>query len=785
MKYYRELINSYVALNEAAQLDPQAKQLADTYISRATPNPIEVRELGGQIWKTEQNTVVFNGFTDFRKNKAIKVSGDRNPNYFDFVKMFSSGQEPQGEAAPDAQQEGAPEAQDPTAPQPGMLEQPGTEQGVFVEKSKFLSAIDRICKAVGLRCRKYKEEYDLRLASTKPGSLHYTISRTRFAVAECEDDDGICKATKDETLSTASKDAATKVLERAYNLLTKEDPLTLEEANFLKKNINISKTGQILVVDRFTGKGMMITQSKDRTTFLLDTLRDLSKTKMDPETNTPLNLMADTSNFLKNASVGAASNATIRGFFYEDVRQAAIQLNKCKELPEDKISGCQRKATEHFQKWLEKKDKLSEAFKELIDQYRQDGEVAIDLDNSLDMFMMNTIIQQFANGDMNKAEEALNKFSKIMLRLGQMGSSIRNPDGVIRSSTDVGGGRRADIIEVYSSREKAAEALNRMGLGEFQEMIRDMGDGTFGIGDSLKFSTEFKTVVFGRSSISTITGLVNGTGCDKSSNQEQCLKDAKEHMSMLTSTGLTKQNLSFVSRELEEVSKARDAIQNIPDINEYVTEDGKVRSRPSRTKFLESVIQNLNKEGLYGDLTQETRDEISAILSKSSKRDWKDVSQNIAKVLQMRKMENMLKSNDPQQQRAALTFMVGLAAFGGGASDNSMMSVVDAKSKSMYCSNQNNNLQKLFDTLKDKNFDFSKIKVNAGSFVLDEYKIDFDGNQTVCHVDTSVIERNSKKLTLERGSDPASAKNESNLILTYLKNQQKLLEQILSNYSQR
>jgi len=148
-------------------------------------------------------------------------------------------------------------------------------------------------------------------------------------------------------------------------------------------------------------------------------------------------------------------------------------------------------------------------------------------------------------------------------------------------------------------------------------------------------------------------------------------------------------------------------------------------------------------------------------------------------------MENMLKSSDPQQQRAALTFMVGLAAFGGGASDNSMMSVVDAKSKSMYCSNQNNNLQKLFDTLKDKNFDFSKIKVNAGSFVLDEYKIDFDGNQTVCHVDTSVIERNSKKLALERGSDPASAKNESNLILTYLKNQQKLLEQILSNYSQR
>lgn len=781
MKYYNQLVRSYLSLHEAAQVDPQAKQLADNYIKAANPNPVEVRELGGQIWKTPENKIVFNGFRDLRKGKNINVGGDtKNPNYLDFVKMFSSGQ-PSEQQPPEQEvdQQGQQGNLIPGLPPPELEKKP------FVEQGRFLSAIKKLCGKIGIKkCEKYAEEYP-KLAGVKVGSLHYTIARTRFAVAECDDEDGICKATKDENLSTASKEAATRVLERAYNLLTKEEPLTLEEANFLKKNININKSGQILVVDRFTGKGMMITQSKDRTTFVLDTLRDLSENKIDPETNKPLSLTSNTSNFLKNASVGATNNATIRGFFYEDVRQAAIQLNNCKTLPEDKIASCQRKATEHFQKWLEKKDKLTDAFRDLVDQYATDGEIAIDLDNSLDMFMMNTIIQQFGNGDITKAEEAMNKFSKIMLRLGQMGSSLRNPDGVVRSSTDVGGGRRADMIEIYSSREKAELALDRMGLSEFKDMVRDMGDGTFGIGDSLKFSTEFKTVIFGRSSISTITGLVNGTNCDKSSDMQQCLKDSQDHLNMLTKSGLSRSDLSFVSKELESVSGARNAIQKIPDINEYVTEDGKVRSRNSKTKFLESVIDNLNKEGLYGDLTQDTRNEISAILSKSSKRDWKEVSQHIAKVLQMRKMENMLKSNDPKQQRAALSFMVSLAAFGGAASDNTMMTVVDARNKSMYTSSQNNNLKPLFDALKDKNFDFSKIKVNAGSFTYGSYKIDFDGNQTVCHVDTEEIQKNSRKLTVARGEEPKPGISDSSLIITYLKNQQRLLEEILANYSQR
>jgi hypothetical protein len=781
MKYFKQIVNSYISLHEAAQLDPQAKQIADRYISAANPNPVEVRELGGQIWKTPENKIVFNGFRDLRKGKNVNVGGDtKNPNYLDFVKMFSSGQQPQEQ--PIDQESDQQNQQGNLIP--GIAPQ-DPEKKPFVEQGRFLSAIKRLCGKIGIKkCEKYAEEYP-KLAGVKVGSLHYTIARTRFAVAECDDEDGICKATKDENLSTASKEAATRVLERAYNLLTKEEPLTLEEANFLKKNININKSGQILVVDRFTGKGMMITQSKDRTTFVLDTLRDLSQNKIDPETNQPLSLTSNTSNFLRNASVGAASNATIRGFFYEDVRQAAIQLNNCKSMPEDKIASCQKKATEHFQKWLEKKDKLTDAFRDLVQQYSEDGEIAIDLDNSLDMFMMNTIIQQFAGGDITKAEEAMNRFSKIMLRLGQMGSSLRNPDGVVRSSTDVGGGKRADMIEIYASREKAELALDRMGLSDFKDMVRDMGDGTFGIGDSLKFSTEFKTVIFGRSSISTITGLVNGTNCQRASDVKQCEKDSKEHLDMLTRSGLRRNQLSFISKELEDVANARDAIQNIKDINEYVTEDGKVRTRLSKTKFLESVIDNLNKEGLYGDLTQDTRSEIASILNKSSKRDWKEVSQHIAKVLQMRKMENMLRSNDPNQQKAALSFMVGLGAFGGGASDNTMMTVVDARSRSMYTSSQNNNLKPLFDALKDENFDYSKIKVNAGSFTYGPYKIDFDGNQTVCHVDTSVIERNSKKLTLAQGMDPIPSRTDAGLILTYLKNQQKLLEEILANYSQR
>jgi len=781
MKYFKQIINSYISLHEAAQLDPQAKQIADRYISAANPNPVEVRELGGQIWKTPENKIVFNGFRDLRKGKNINVGGDtKNPNYLDFVKMFSSGQQ--------SQEQPVDQELDQQNQQGNLI--PGIpfqepEKKPFVEQGKFLSAIKRLCGKIGIKkCEKYAQDYP-KLAGVNAGSLHYTISRTRFAVAACDDEDGICKATKDENLSTESKDAATRVLERAYNLLTKEEPLTLEESNFLKKNININKSGQILVVDRFTGKGMMITQTKDRTTFVLDTLRDLSQNKIDPETNQPLNLTSNSANFLKNASVGAASNATIRGFFYEDVRQAAIQLNNCKSMPEDKIASCQKKATEHFQKWLEKKDKLTDAFRDLVQQYSEDGEIAIDLDNSLDMFMMNTIIQQFAGGDITKAEEAMNKFSKIMLRLGQMGSSLRNPDGVVRSSTDVGGGKRADMIEIYSSREKAELALDRMGLSEFKDMVRDMGDGTFGIGDSLKFSTEFKTVIFGRSSISTITGLVNGTNCKKAYDVKQCEKDSRDHLNMLTRSGIKRSDLQFVSKELEDVAKARDTIENIKDINEYVTEDGIVRSRLSKNKFLESVIDNLNKEGLYGDLTQDTRDEIASILNKSSKREWKEVSQHIAKVLQMRKMENMFRSNDPQQQRAALSFMVGLGAFGGGASDNTMMTVVDARSRSMYTSSQNNNLKPLFDALKDENFDFSKIKVNAGSFTYGPYKIDFDGNQTVCHVDTSVIERNSKKMALAQGMEPVPGREDAGLILNYLKNQQKLLEEFLTNYSQR
>ena len=138
MDYFQELLLSYqkiknrtfrvsFPIDEAVQLDPQAKALADQYITQAQSvqnqpppnNKITVPQIPGSfIWIAQEGKArgqpVFDGFPN-AGGRALAVAGTGNAkqNYNDFIKLLTSEQEGQPKDK-GAEQQNAPTQESPT-----------------------------------------------------------------------------------------------------------------------------------------------------------------------------------------------------------------------------------------------------------------------------------------------------------------------------------------------------------------------------------------------------------------------------------------------------------------------------------------------------------------------------------------------------------------------------------------------------------------------------------------------------------------------------------------------
>jgi hypothetical protein len=796
MKYFTELLESYSRLKKrkltllseivypsTASRNNPAEAEASTHLRNAKAvKPLPTNHKPYQV--SGKNIVIFysNNAGIWKASRAdargaalggkLQVpaeSGTDTPSK-ELIKMFGEGQPTSKKS-----EMGMDVEQGQTSAKPGgaagMPLQPAEtypwiEGPAIIDQSAYERTVDLICKEDKKKCKQYKQEYWRLLNDGKSGTVGYTVSRTRATIKECDDD--ICISEINENESTRAKESAGRTIQKALRLLSKESPLSLEEADWLKKNINVSKKNQIIIIDRLTGEGILITQ--ERTTLLLDFLKDSSKLKTDPHTNEPLNLQGDSKLFLDNAGAVGGAKSTVRGFFFEDVTEATIKMDQCKDLEGPALNSCEREATKIFEKYLENKTKVIDSFQDLIDHYSKDGEVSIDLRNELDRFLMS-----IADGRSENATKSFQIFVNKIQRLAVIGTRLRNPKGVERSSLDVGFNRKADLKELYNTREDAVRALEAMGLGDLAEEGRIVQrlDGKFEIGNSLKFSTGMEEVILGQAAASNIKGALNGTACNDpktlgtfnkkygdASGAAECAKAVDNQKRFWKESGITDSDLTFITREFNQYEREAKLFENLPEIQEYLNKDGTVSSRFPRKLFLNTFKDHLIKNGSYGGLQQDMVNEIESILAGSSRRPWPEVAANIAKVAQKRRLENMYQSSDPKEKERAVSFVAGLAVFGGGSVDNSMLTVVDGFKGDMYVTDQNRTLSQFVNLLKNrKAMKDAKIKFNHGSFVFGDeetgkFVISFDGSQSSCVADMNTITRSSRKFSSQRGADP-------------------------------
>lgn len=788
MKYFTELLESYSRLKkrtlkllEEAQPDPDAKAKADDYIAKALnarnfvspTNRIYIENTKAQIWASKKTQEIF---TTLFSGATTDVNPATNPEgYNKFLNYFSNNKNVKDSSPEGSQSKVDGSVSDGTGVVQSEEGYPWIEGAALIDENAFNKTVDIICKNDKTKCEEFKLNYWRFLNSGKPGTIAYTISRTRARVKECDDTDDICKSEIKENESTVAKESAGRTIQKALRLLTKQSTLSLEESDWLKKNINISKKNQILVIDRLTGEGILITQ--ERTTTLIDFLKAASQIKVDPSTDKPLNLQGDSKLFLDNAGSIGGANSTVRGFFFEDVTEASIKIDQCKDLEGPELGACEREAAKVFEKYADKKDRVVQALEALIEHYSKDGEVSIDLRNSLDRFLM-----EIVNGRSEDAIKSFRIFANKIQRLAVIGTRLRGPKGVERSSLDVGFNRKADLKELYNTREDAAKALQAMGLGDLVDKNRivERPDGKFEIGNSLKFSTSMEEVDLGQAAVSNIKGALDGSICNDpktlgtfkrkygdASGATECARAAENQKRFWRENGITNSDLKFMTKEFDQYEEEKKIFEDLPEIQQYLNKNGTVSSRLPREKLLQTFVDHLTKNGSYGGLQQDMVDEIQAILAKSSRRPWPEVAANLAKVAQKRRLENMYQSSDPRERERAVSFVAGLAVFGGGSVDNSMLTVVDGFKGDMYVTDQNRILAPFVDLLKNREaMQNAKIHFNHGSFVFGDketgrFVINFDGSQSSCIADTDVVKKSSRRFSSQRGTDPEQKRTDA------------------------
>jgi len=773
MKYFTELLESYSKLKKRTlklleaskvQLDPNAKAAADQFIGQAKSkkitidNPVTVihpqtkQQIGviySSVDKKKNPTVVFDGFpSPFGKRaRAVEGTAQSGQNYNDFVALLSSKESIQKDTAPGGEVSKNSADVQPTETVPFQPKYSWIDGNAFIDQASYERAIERVCSKSKKECNELKNAYSVFLNSGETGGVAYTISRTRYMVQGCtETNDPICKPTSNPNDDISSKQAAAQTLQKGLKLLTKEGPLTDSEKTFLERNINLSQSNQIFLIDRSSGKGLMITQG--RRTELYRVLKQLSETK-------GAKLLSDKKNFMIDAVAGGGgAGSTIRGFYYESLRKAAIELNNCSKISQDQVAACERKAAESFERWRDQPDLLREAFSSLLEQFKTDGEIAIDVENKIDMFLMNTIIGHVGAGDFTQAEQSFRIFANRMARLSQLGVIQRNPSDVISTATDVGEGKKADLKEFYPSIDEARKALAEMNLSEFEDMLKVEPDGRVSLGDSLKFSTSFQQVDAGQMSTENMLAALSKPVGDP---QHKLFQDM----------GITPNHKKFISKELKEVQRIADMFSKIPNISEYLDSEGNLKKNASREKLLIVLKKNLQKESFYkdlpSDLIRKIDDSLEAQIStsKGMKQDWSEFSMEISKTLQKQRINNMIQSKDANEREMAASFIAGLGVMAGGSADNAMLTVVDASKQKMHITNQNSSLKglsTLISEVKSESFDPDLIQTTNNFFKIRsknpdgtakktgfDYQIHFDGNTSDCHIHTSVIENQTRE----------------------------------------
>lgn len=802
MKYFKQIVNSYISLHEAAQLDPQAKQIADKYISAANPNPVEVRELGGQIWKTPENKIVFNGFRDLRKGKNINVGGDiKNPNYLDFVKMFSAGSS--------VEQDTNNNQQSGLEKQTAQLAIGQTQNTEIIDSNRFGKLIEKICtskdKNVDRSACNYLRLNLSRLQNTnRSGTIFNTIQNATSIIVSCISS-GLTKCKKEsDKQSQIHKDAAYKTLQEVTNLLmdiveNKEGKLSVEDIAYLNSRINI-EGDQTAIVDR-AGNGMLITQHPNRSQMISSMLNILISQVKD-ENGESFEFKSDLVNFLSDKGIGPGGprGAPARGFLFEQLVIASNEFISCQaeKDPEAKRS-CTKSIQEKFQNYVDGKDNLNEAMLNLATALMKDGEVATTVDDDIsNEFLREIVLPTLVNGGgTDEIKQKLSLASRIMGGLSSLGGLIRKPYKTVDSAKKVGQGRRADNIEIYKTEEEARNALVKQKLPK--DLIDEVDivkvNGGYAIGNGLKWTSSGDDVKAGETSPKSILEAE-----DKNVND----RIKSWHNAMKKYMGITSaQRKSFSER----VRKTEKLTHKLKSIKDNVKTRGANKNKITVNQR-EAAVDMIKKEVL--DIVGMDADDplvrsVIADFRKGSldkEDDWNTTCKLLVNSLTKASLRKRLNSSDPKEVESAFDELQCLSGYAGVASDNTLLSVANGKTGKLHTTVHNIQMrkasQKLNDLKKDilsgneeqKQAALKELVINDKSIGIGkDYKLDAEGYSASFQIDKNQFNDTetcaTSSISLARGKEgpprqDSSKSIDSNQLMKFLMEQKSTLDKMIS-----
>jgi len=842
MNYFNELLESYSRLKkrslrllEDTGLDPNAEAKAKQYISQADsvkqqPSPnyrVQVAEApGSQIWVDRKGSaqIFFNGFG----GRAIDINPQTSPDgYKKFVGLFSGQSQAGGGKGLDQGAAGGMGQ--------GVVAGPTYPFGPresYLAQQEYNQITERICETLKdpLECEKLKKGFTRLLNTGDSGTITRAIDNYRYISERCAEDVQQCKAKLATGEDQKLKERTSAYIKYALSLIKKGGKLTKHESDWLRDSVIISsKTGQIIIRNKFTGEGMLFADTSDHMRLLIG---EGAKTLID-ENGNKIDLTVSTEDFIKVSQPAQAS--VLRGQFLEDLHIAAFMTRQCTKMPDGpEKNACSRKARDYLLKWKDKISHVRDAFREYVQEKQNQelvgGTLASDLNSDDALFSQ---LGQMFGENLDDPTFPVNQLITRLQKMTARGIMVRNPDFIIPMGQVTGYGRRADALEIFNTREAAVEALVREGyprvkaeklvskepitkeeicsekkLTKWCSENMDNFTAGYALNISLKnyYDLEAEELKLGQQDIENMTDMIEGTHCKP--GDMDCEKLVEKNLRYVAeSLGIKGRNLSEIRRQLKEVNDINKSfyknydsfMKKLPKEVQYYDKNGKLKSRTNLQNFLKTTLSSVLKNTDHNDPAfKELKSNLESTIQRLHNREEgvsrEEILSQITFAVQQQQIDRMLSSDNPEEKTLATQWLASRALFTGGSSDRCVIQVNELKTGESLIVDQNDVADEFSKLARGE-----KSNLRMGRSGSKGYALFDENNKEVAVVEHSVkIDKNNKpqvtaRLKISRAyvksknigsvgaNDKASQQSKINnsTILNYLKNQQLVLEDMI------
>jgi len=733
MKYFIELLESYSRLKKRTlrlleknlyeAIDNQAQSLGDAAIAQAQqtmpdPNNPQVQlpkytqnnpftppsaKKPIKMWQTQEGIVYWDNQSAPNGSRGFQVNSDPDRFYSNFGDA-SVAQEEGGEDVASGGEGGqilSSAAKYGSWPGMSIISKifkiqgkvPGLLRSIVKKERNNATSLEILDFAKGL--------HDQLRAGDHNGSWAKALWNS---VTIIRDEDG---TTREYDLSTGEemKDLKLEVqdrLERAIDLAIKENP-TPEECQELKRTVVRLSGGRIAIkqpLNGYSGRGVVFNDRSKRLSILFNGGSKVNGCgELDKVSTGDLNVNDGESN-------------RIRGDFMESVEEFTHIIRGCDvyERGTQEYRDCFRRAGNIIEKWRNERDKLNRVFESVarLESEFKNSEGSMPIDVAKEIETINAMKEIFGEN----APEMLVR--KLTMFAGQE-HTIRRPEYLLRVGAEVGEGKRADTLEIYTTKKAAFEALRRQGFEDdrirdliVEKNIReacaaatdrlscpeDLNRNYFTVGISLKNYLNLKKGVhLGGRTKQQIDSVLQGKDCKSGTCTPEERRNAKNlRKAMATTLGqlwmadTNSPQYKEMMQLSEEIERMESAVDSLGEI-ETKTNNGKKISKNSLSQMATTYIEDFASKN---DFNQQIKHELVVRLREYIRegKNPEEVKAMLAHELKM-KMLTRKMSQDGTKGLIARSYIAGNAFLSGGSSDNTVASVRALESSESFIFEQN------------------------------------------------------------------------------------------------